>query len=84
MFEKCCTELSIPYPFGHGHLNVKSLFAVILGLPYDVGLKTALGKIGLQLLGKAHRGDDDALNVGRFPAKLLVQSRRQRTGEHAE
>ncbi len=77
MFERCCSELSVPYPFGHGHLNVKSLFAVILALPYEVGLKTALGKIGLQFLGRSHRGDDDALNVGRLLAELLGRSRRQ-------
>lgn len=77
MFERSCAELSVPYPFGHGHLNVKSLFAVTLGLKYEVGLKTALGKVGLQFQGKAHRGDDDALNVGRLLAKLLEWGRGQ-------
>jgi len=77
MFERCCTALGVPYPFGHDHLNVKSLFAVSLGLPYEVGLNTALGKMGMQFVGKAHRGDDDALNVGRLLAKLLELGRRQ-------
>ena len=75
MFERCCAAMAVAYPFGHGHLNVKSLFAVSLGLPYEVGLKTALGKMGLQFVGKAHRGDDDALNVGRLLAKLLELGR---------
>ena len=76
MFERCCAALAVPYPFGHGHLNVKSLFAVSLGLPYEVGLKTALRKMGLQFVGKSHRGDDDALNVGRLLATLLELGRR--------
>jgi inhibitor of KinA sporulation pathway (predicted exonuclease) len=81
MLEKCCSELGVPYPFGPGHLNVKTLFAVTLGLPCEVNLETALGRIGLQFIGRAHCGKDDAFNVGRLLAVLMERGRGHRAGE---
>jgi inhibitor of KinA sporulation pathway (predicted exonuclease) len=78
MFEKCCVELGVPYPFGPGHLNVKTLFAVTLGLPCEVNLETALGRIGLHFVGRAHCGKDDAFNVGRLLTVLMERGREHR------
>jgi inhibitor of KinA sporulation pathway (predicted exonuclease) len=75
MFEKCCAELNVPYPFGHGHLNIKTLLAVTLGLPCEVNLETALRKVGLEFLGRPHCGKDDAFNTARLLALLLQRGR---------
>lgn len=75
MFEMGCDDLRIQYPFGHGHLNVKTLVAVTLGLPCEVSLNTALNKLGLEFVGRAHSGKDDAVNVARLLASLLQRGR---------
>ena len=81
MFEKCCEDLDVPYPFGPGHLNVKTLLAVTLGLPCEVNLETALGKMGLHFIGRAHCGRDDAVNAGRLLAVLIQKGRKQSAGK---
>jgi inhibitor of KinA sporulation pathway (predicted exonuclease) len=81
MFETCCAELDIPYPFGHGHLNVKTLLAVTLGLPCEVNLETALEKVGLEFLGRPHCGKDDAFNTARLLALLFERGRLPSTVE---
>ncbi len=68
-FERECAAKGIPYPFGTGHLNVKTLFAVARGLNREVGMARALALSGLPLEGTHHRGGDDAWNI----AALLVQ-----------
>jgi inhibitor of KinA sporulation pathway (predicted exonuclease) len=68
-FERECAAKGIPYPFGTGHLNVKTLFAVARGLAREVGMARALALAGLLLEGTHHRGGDDAWNI----AALLVQ-----------
>jgi inhibitor of KinA sporulation pathway (predicted exonuclease) len=75
MFETCCAELGIPYPFGQSHLNVKTLLAVSLGLPCEVSLKTGLHRVGLEFIGRAHRGEDDAINAARLLAMLFEGNR---------
>lgn len=75
-FERCCAELGVPYPFGPGHLNVKTLLAVSLGLTREHGLARALEALGLELEGTHHRGHDDAWNIAAILAKLLAESRR--------
>ncbi len=80
MFERCCAELNVPYPFGPGHLNVKTLLAVTLVLPCEVNLETALGRTGLQFIGRAHCGKDDAFNVGRLLAVLMERGREHSAG----
>ena len=68
-FEQECAAKGVPYPFGPGHLNVKTLFAVAQGLRREVGMARALEMAGLPLEGTHHRGGDDAWNI----AALLVQ-----------
>lgn len=75
MFEKCCLDLDVSYPFGPSHLNVKTLFATMLAEESEVGLPTALHKMGLSFEGRQHRGDDDAWNIARL-LKVLFQKAR--------
>lgn len=74
-FERVCKLYKVGYPFGQSHLNVKSLFAVSMGLPHEVGMSTALEHLGWELEGTHHRGDDDAANIARILAQLLRQTR---------
>ena len=75
MFERQCRELGVPYPFGVGHLNVKSLFAVACGLPREMGMSRALLHLGLPLEGTHHRAGDDAWNIAAILSKILMSAR---------
>ncbi len=77
MFEKCCLELSVPYPFGPRHLNVKNLFALAGGVDFGVGTTEALEMLGLRFEGTLHRGADDSWNVARILGKMLAGARSQ-------
>ncbi len=77
MFEKCCSELSIPYPFGPHHLNIKSLFALVAGLDFGVGTIEALEMLDLRFEGTLHRGSDDSWNVALILSKILAGARNQ-------
>ena len=70
-FEAECQRKHIPYPFGRGHLNVKSLFAITHALPREVGMAQALARLELPLEGTHHRGGDDAWNIAAILAALL-------------
>jgi len=70
-FEAECQRKCIPYPFGRGHLNVKTLFAVAHALPREEGMAQALARLGFPLEGAHHRGDDDAWNIAAILATLL-------------
>lgn len=74
-FERQCAASGVGYPFGPSHLNVKALFAVVLGLPHEVGMDEALPLVGLGLAGTHHRGVDDAYNIARILAVLLRAAR---------
>lgn len=74
-FERVCKLYRVGYPFGQSHLNVKTLFATAWGLPYEVGMPTALGKLDFPLEGTHHRGHDDAGNIARILAELLRRTR---------
>jgi len=74
-FKKECRAHNIDYPFGDGHINVKSLFAVVRNLPQEVPLDVALKHLGFPLEGTHHRGGDDAWNIARILAEILLQAR---------
>ena len=74
-FERQCRATDVPYPFGPGHLNVKTLLAVTLGLTREVGMDGALARLNLPLKGTHHRADDDAWNIGAILAALLKRAR---------
>lgn len=71
-FERQCVGLSVPYPFGSRHLNVKTLFALKYRLPKEVGMAQALEIAGLPLIGTYYRAKDDAANIARLLATLLA------------
>jgi inhibitor of KinA sporulation pathway (predicted exonuclease) len=75
-FDHQCRAWDVPYPFGPRHLNVKTLFALIHGLPAEVGMDGALRKAGLPLEGTHHRAGDDAWNIAGLLSDLLLRARR--------
>ncbi|WP_404309800.1 exonuclease domain-containing protein [Neorhodopirellula lusitana] len=74
-FERVCKDLSVGYPFGPSHLNVKSLFAAATGIGHEVGLDGAYKQLGLELKGTHHRSDDDAWNIAQILCRLLKTMR---------
>jgi inhibitor of KinA sporulation pathway (predicted exonuclease) len=74
-FKKECGAHKIEYPFGEGHINVKSLFALVHHLPHEVGLDVAMKHLGLPLEGTHHRGGDDAWNIARILSQILLRAR---------
>jgi inhibitor of KinA sporulation pathway (predicted exonuclease) len=75
MFERQCAREQVPSPFGVTHLNVKHLFALVHGLPQELGMREALEVAGLPHTGTHHRGDDDAWNIAGLLASLLQAAR---------
>lgn len=76
MLQRCCADLGVGYPFGHLHLNVKTLTGVALGRPIPFGMAGALEALGLPLVGTHHRGADDAWNIAQILAHILGGARR--------
>jgi inhibitor of KinA sporulation pathway (predicted exonuclease) len=74
-FGRVCQEFGVAYPFGPGHLNVKTLFAIAFGLQHELGLDGAYKKLGISMEGIHHRGDDDAWNIAGVLCLLLKQIR---------
>jgi inhibitor of KinA sporulation pathway (predicted exonuclease) len=83
MFESECRSHKVEYPFGKGHINVKSLFAVAQNLKRELPLDEAMHWLGFPLEGHHHRGADDAWNIARILGHLLLRAREEgnRTGE---
>lgn len=75
-FERVCSSVGVGYPFGLTHLNIKTLFAISLGLNHELGLDGACEKLGVELEGTHHRGDDDAWNIAGILCRLLRLSRK--------
>jgi len=76
MFERQCEARGVRYPFGPGHMNVKSLLAASLGLSREVGMDEALALLGLPLEGTHHRGGDDAWNIAAVLSAILTAARK--------
>lgn len=74
-FQRQCALENTPYPFGKSHLNIKNLFALIHGLPREVGLLDAMSIIDLPVEGEHHRGVDDAWNTALLLSHLLLRRR---------
>jgi inhibitor of KinA sporulation pathway (predicted exonuclease) len=75
-FERVCKELSVGYPFGITHLNVKTLFSIVHVIDQEIGMDMALRRLELPLEGTHHRGADDAWNIAELLTRLLAASRR--------
>jgi len=74
-FKRSCAAAGLDYPFGDGHINVKSLFALVHNLRNEVPLDTALAMMGWPLEGTLHRGGDDAWNIARLLGDILLKAR---------
>jgi inhibitor of KinA sporulation pathway (predicted exonuclease) len=74
-FERCCAAQDVEYPFGSGHINVKSLLAVSRAMSREVGLDKAMNLLGWPLEGTHHRGGDDAWNIARILGHILLSAR---------
>lgn len=74
-FERLCREMTVPYPFGRSHLNIKTLFAIGRGDNSEMGLDVACEALGVPLEGIHHRGDDDAWNIAGVLCGLLKRLR---------
>lgn len=79
-FERVCKDQNVGYPFGPSHLNVKSLFAAAIGSGHEMGLDGAYQRLGLEMEGTHHRGDDDAWNIAGILCQLLA-TMRDNTGQ---
>lgn len=75
MFDRQCRDLSLPYPFGRSHINIKNLLALLLNMPNEIGLDTAMSRLGMPMEGTHHRGGDDAWNIAAVLAYLLTHMR---------
>lgn len=64
--KKQCSFRGIDYSLSQDHINVKELFASTKGLKKKVGMKGALGILGIPLEGTHHRGVDDARNIAKI------------------
>ncbi len=76
-FEIVCRELTVPYPFGRSHLNIKTLFAIAHGDEAEIGLDTAFQRLGMTMEGIHHRGIDDAWNIAGIMCELFRKLRGQ-------
>lgn len=75
-FEKQCRAEGLQYPFGPGHINVKTLFGLATGMNRGIGAKEATEYCGLEWVGTHHRGIDDAYNIARVLGWILEKARR--------
>jgi len=63
MFTKQCQRLGLSYPFSGRHLNIKTLYAMQNGLPFEISVSDALTYNGIPFEGTPHRGVDDAYMI---------------------
>jgi inhibitor of KinA sporulation pathway (predicted exonuclease) len=73
--ERQCKDTGVRYPFGPRHLNVKTLFALVRGLPHEVGTAQAVQMSGRTMEGTHHRGHDDAWNIAGVLIDVLQAAR---------
>jgi len=70
-FERQCSRMNVPYPFGPSHLNVKDLFALQHRLTQQVNTMKAMEILDMEPEGTWHVGRDDAFNIARVLRALL-------------
>jgi inhibitor of KinA sporulation pathway (predicted exonuclease) len=70
-FQRQCAAMSIGYPFGPSHINVKTLFALKKKLDHEEGMSEALALLDIPLEGTHHRGIDDANNIAKILRWIL-------------
>ena len=72
-FQRQCTAMSIGFPFGPSHINVKTLFALKKRLGHEQGMAGALAILNIPLEGTHHRGVDDAKNIAKILRWILKE-----------
>lgn len=70
-FKKQCEKHNIEVPFSSSHINIKSLFSLKMKINREVGMSGSLGMLNLPLIGRHHRGVDDAKNIANILKALL-------------
>jgi inhibitor of KinA sporulation pathway (predicted exonuclease) len=78
LLEEQCAREGVKYPLSPTHLNVKNLFALVHGLPEEIGMMQALRAAGVPHEGTHHRGHDDAWNIAALLAGLIAPARARR------
>jgi inhibitor of KinA sporulation pathway (predicted exonuclease) len=73
--------LGFRYPMSPRHINVKTLFAVLMDLPKEVGMAEALKLMDIPLVGRHHSGKDDASNIAKILARCIHDFRIEQ-GKH--
>lgn len=63
LFKLECQRKGVPYPFSDEHINVATAFTEAFQLKRRRGMARALRKLGIEMTGTHHRGDDDAWNT---------------------
>jgi inhibitor of KinA sporulation pathway (predicted exonuclease) len=71
MLVEQCRDNKVDYPFGTGHMNIKTMMALFEGLNRGIGAKEAVEFYHLQWQGTHHRGMWDAVNIGQVLVELL-------------
>lgn len=74
-FERQCQSGDVTYPFGPGHINVKTLFALTHRLKREAGMAKALRLMNLSLEGTHHRAVDDAWNIAAILIDFMLDRR---------
>jgi inhibitor of KinA sporulation pathway (predicted exonuclease) len=70
-FARQCQSFDVPYPLSDTHLNIKNLFALVHGLPREIGMAKALELMQREVHGTHHRALDDAQNIAHILAHLI-------------
>jgi len=76
-FERMSKLFKESYLFGPSHINIKNLFALVYGLPKEVGMMKALELLNISHTGKHHNALDDALNIAKIFIYLLRIGRKE-------
>lgn len=62
-------------PVTQQHINVKTLFSLVHGLPVELGMAEALQRMSWPLEGRHHNGMDDSKNIAKLLIDVLRRSR---------
>lgn len=76
MFERMSKLHDVRCPFGSRHLNLKTMYGLVMDMDKDPGMPTALNKEHMGLNGTHHRGHDDAENIARIARVVFDRARR--------
>ena len=73
MLRRNASMYGVQSPIGKTHMNIKNLAAVMNGWEDEVGMDECLKRMGIELVGTHHRGEDDAFNIASIAIKLLFE-----------